>query len=132
LQRRRYHACAFNPEETPMDITIFHNPRCGTSRNTLALIREAGHEPRVVDYLATTPARAELTRMIAQAGLSVREAVRSKESLYGELGLDDPATSDDALLDAMLAHPILINRPFVVTPNGVRLCRPAERVREIL
>jgi arsenate reductase len=115
-----------------MDITIFHNPRCGTSRNTLALIGEAGHEPRVVDYLATPPARGELTRMIAQAGLSVREAVRSKESLYGELGLDDPATSDDALLDAMLAHPILINRPFVVTPNGVRLCRPAERVREIL
>jgi arsenate reductase len=132
LQRRRYHACAFNPEETPMDITIFHNPRCGTSRNTLALIREAGHEPRVVDYLATPPARAELAQMIAQAGLSVREALRSKESLYGELGLDDPATSDDALLDAMLTHPILINRPFVVTPNGVRLCRPAERVREIM
>jgi arsenate reductase len=132
LQRRRYHACAFNPEETPMDITIFHNPRCGTSRNTLALIREAGHEPHVVDYLATPPARAELAQMIAQAGLSVREALRSKESLYGELGLDDPATSDDALLDAMLTHPILINRPFVVTPNGVRLCRPAERVREIM
>jgi arsenate reductase len=132
LQRRRYHACAFNPEETPMDITIFHNPRCGTSRNTLALIREAGHEPRVVDYLATPPARAELAQMIAHAGLSVREALRSKESLYGELGLDDPATSDDALLDAMLTHPILINRPFVVTPNGVRLCRPAERVREIM
>jgi arsenate reductase len=115
-----------------MDITIFHNPRCGTSRNTLALIRDAGHEPRVVDYLAAPPAREELAQMIAQAGLAVRDAVRSKESLYLELGLDQPATSDAALLDAMLAHPILINRPFVVTPNGVRLCRPAERVREIL
>lgn len=115
-----------------MDITIFHNPRCGTSRNTLALIQEAGHAPRVVDYLATPPAREALAQMIAQAGLSVRDAVRSKESLYTELGLDDPATSDAALLDAMVAHPILINRPFVVSPNGVRLCRPAERVREIL
>jgi arsenate reductase len=115
-----------------MDITIFHNPRCGTSRNTLALLREAGHAPRVVEYLATPPARSELVQMIARAGLSVREAVRSKESLFAGLGLDDPATGDDALLDAMLAHPILINRPFVVTPNGVRLCRPAERVHEIL
>jgi len=115
-----------------MDITIFHNPRCGTSRNTLAMIREAGHAPQVIEYLSNPPTRAALARLIAQAGLSVREAVRSKESLYGELGLSDPATSDDALLDAMIAHPILINRPFVTTPNGVRLCRPAERVREIL
>jgi arsenate reductase len=115
-----------------MDITIFHNPRCGTSRNTLAMIREAGHEPHVVEYLSSPPTRAQLAGMIEQAGLSVREAVRSKESLYGELGLIDPATGDDALLDAMVAHPILINRPFVTTPNGVRLCRPAERVREIL
>jgi arsenate reductase (glutaredoxin) len=115
-----------------MDITIFHNSRCGSSRNTLALIREAGHEPRVVDYLANPPAREELAEMIARAGLSVREAVRSKEAVYTELGLDDPATSDSALLDAMLAHPILINRPFVVTPMGVRLCRPAELVRDIL
>ena len=113
-----------------MDITIFHNPRCGTSRNTLALIQEAGHTPRVVEYLATPPARAELQQMIAQAGLSVREAVRAKEPLYTELGLAE--TGDDALLDAMLAHPILINRPFVVTPKGVRLCRPAELVHEIL
>lgn len=115
-----------------MDITIFHNARCGTSRNTLALIREAGHEPRVVDYLATPPTREALAQMIADAGLSVREALRSKESIYAELGLDDPARDDAALLDAMLAHPILINRPFVVTPKGVRLCRPAELVRDIL
>lgn len=115
-----------------MDITIFHNARCGTSRNTLALIREAGHEPRVVDYLATPPAREELAQMIARAGLTVREALRSKESIYTELGLEDPARDDAALLDAMLAHPILINRPFVATPKGVRLCRPAELVRDIL
>lgn len=115
-----------------MDITIFHNPRCGTSRNTLAAIRAAGIEPRVVDYLANPPVRAELQDMIARAGLSVRDAVRSKEALHAELGLDAPGTTDDALLDAMLAHPILINRPFVVTPKGVRLCRPAELVQEIL
>lgn len=113
-----------------MDITIFHNPRCGSSRTTLALIQEAGYAPRVVDYLAHPPAREALAEMIARAGLSVREAVRSKETLYTELGLD--AAGDDGLLDAMLAHPILINRPFVVTPKGVRLCRPAELVREIL
>jgi arsenate reductase len=96
------------------------------------LIREAGHEPDVVDYLAHPPQREALRAMIAAAGLTVREAMRSKEALAGELGLDDPALSDDALLDAMLAHPILINRPFVVTPKGVRLCRPAELVNEIL
>jgi arsenate reductase len=115
-----------------MDIKIFHNPRCGTSRTTLKLIREAGHEPEVVDYLANPPQRDALRAMIAAAGLTVREALRSKEALAGELGLDDPALSDDVLLDAMLAHPILINRPFVVTPSGVRLCRPAELVNEIL
>jgi len=115
-----------------MDVTIFHNSRCGTSRNTLAALREAGIEPRVVDYLAQPPAREELKDMIARAGLNVRDAVRSKEAVYAELGLDDPATTDDALLDAMVAHPILINRPFVVTTKGVRLCRPAELVREIL
>lgn len=115
-----------------MDITIFHNARCGTSRTTLETIRATGVEPRVVDYLAHPPTRDELKDMIARAGLGVRDAVRSKEALYTELGLDDPATTDDALLDAMVAHPILINRPFVVTPKGVRLCRPSERVREIL
>lgn len=115
-----------------MDITIFHNTRCGTSRTTLDTIRAAGVEPRVVDYLAQPPSRDELKGLIARAGLSVRDAVRSKEALFAELGLDDPATTDDALLDAMVAHPILINRPFVVTPKGVRLCRPADLVREIL
>ena len=115
-----------------MDITIFHNTRCGTSRTTLETIRAAGVEPRVVDYLAQPPTRDELKDLIARAGLNVRDAVRSKEALFKELGLDDPATTDDALLDAMVAHPILINRPFVVTPKGVRLCRPSELVQEIL
>jgi arsenate reductase len=115
-----------------MDTTIFHNSRCGTSRNTLALLREHGIEPQVVDYLSTPPTREELRGMIARAGLSVRDAVRAKETVYTELGLDDPALTDDALLDAMVAHPILINRPFVVTPKGVRLCRPAELVNEII
>jgi arsenate reductase (glutaredoxin) len=105
-----------------MNIKIFHNSRCGTSRTTLGLLRDAGHEPEVVDYLATPPTREQLREIIARAGLSVREAVRSKEALYGELGLD--AVDDDALLDAMVANPILINRPFVITPKGVRLCRP--------
>lgn len=115
-----------------MDITIYHNPRCGTSRNTLAAIREAGHAPQVVEYLATPPGREQLRAMIAAAGLNVREAVRSKEALFGELGLDQPGIGDEALLDAMMAHPVLINRPFVVTPKGVRLCRPSELVHEIL
>ena len=115
-----------------MDITIYHNPRCGTSRNTLAAIRDAGHEPRIVEYLATPPARAELQAMLAAAGLAPRQALRSKESLVAELGLDAPGVSDEALLDAMLAHPVLIERPFVVTPMGVRLCRPFDRVLEIL
>ncbi|MFL6675260.1 MAG: arsenate reductase (glutaredoxin) [Massilia sp.] len=115
-----------------MDITIYHNGRCGTSRNTLAAIREAGIEPNVVDYLATPPSREQLRQLIAAAGLTVREAMRTKEAVYAELKLDDPGLSDQALLDAMVAHPILINRPFVVTPKGVRLCRPMERVQEIL
>ena len=113
-----------------MDIKIFHNSRCGTSRTTLGLLRDAGHEPEVIDYLATPPERGQLREMIARAGLSMREAVRSKEALYGELGLD--GADDEALLDAMVANPILINRPFVVTPKGVRLCRPSELVHEIL
>jgi len=115
-----------------MDITIYHNPRCGTSRNTLAAIREAGHEPAVVDYLANPPSREQLARLIADAGLQPRDAVRRKEALYAELGLDRPEVEDAALLDAMVAHPILIERPFVVTPKGVRLCRPFERVREVM
>jgi arsenate reductase (glutaredoxin) len=115
-----------------MDIKIFHNSRCGTSRTTLGLLRDAGHAPEVIDYLANPPEREQLRDMIARAGLSVREAVRSKEALYGELGLDAAGIDDDALLDAMVANPVLINRPFVVTPKGVRLCRPSELVNEIL
>ncbi|WP_334188908.1 arsenate reductase (glutaredoxin) [Noviherbaspirillum sp.] len=115
-----------------MDITIYHNPNCGTSRNTLALIRNTGVEPKIVDYLANPPTRAQLMEMIAKAGLTVRQAIREKGSPYIELGLDNPDLSDDALLDAMLAHPILINRPFVVTPQAVRLCRPSELVLDIL
>jgi arsenate reductase len=115
-----------------MDITIYHNPQCSTSRNTLAAIRDAGHEPRVVEYLATPPAREELLRLLAASGLSPREAIRNKESLYAELGLDAPGVSDAELVDAMLAHPVLLNRPFVVTPKGARLCRPLEKLGEIL
>lgn len=115
-----------------MDVTIYHNPGCGTSRNTLALIRNAGIEPTVIEYLKSPPDRATLVDLIQRAGLSVREAVREKGTPFVELGLDNPATADDQLIDAMLAHPILINRPFVVTPAGVRLCRPSEVVLDIL
>lgn len=115
-----------------MTVTIYHNPDCGTSRNTLAMIRQSGVEPEVIDYRANPPSRARLEQLIADAGLSVRQAIRQKDTPYAELGLGDPTLSDDALLDAMLAHPILINRPFVETPNGVRLCRPSEAVLDIL
>lgn len=115
-----------------MDVTIYHNPSCGTSRNTLALIRHAGIEPKVIEYLKTPPSREELAQMIRDAGLSVREAIREKGTPYAELGLDDPAMSDDQLLTVMLEHPILINRPFVVTPIGTRLARPSEAVLDIL
>lgn len=113
-------------------VTIFHNPECGTSRNTLGLIRNAGIEPVVVEYLEHPPGREQLGAMIAAAGLSVREALRQKEKICADLGLDDPALTDQQLLDAMLRHPILINRPFVITERGTRLCRPSERVLEIL
>ena len=115
-----------------MDVTIYHNPACGTSRNTLALIRAAGIEPRVVEYLATPPSRDELARMIADAGLTVRQAIREKGTPYAELGLDSPDLTDGQLLDAMLKEPILINRPFVLTPLGTRLARPSEAVLDIL
>lgn len=115
-----------------MTVTIYHNPACGTSRNTLAMIRNAGVEPVVIEYLQQPPARDRLATMIADAGLSVREAIRQKGTPYAELGLGDPALSDAQLLDAMLQHPILINRPFVVTPKGTRLCRPSEVVLDIL
>ena len=115
-----------------MTVTIYHNPACGTSRNTLAMIRNAGIEPIVVEYLNMPPDRQTLQSMIRAAGLSVREAIREKGTPYAELGLGDPALTDDQLLAAMLAHPILINRPFVVTELGVRLCRPSEVVLDIL
>ncbi|CAM3887784.1 arsenate reductase (glutaredoxin) [Bordetella tumulicola] len=114
------------------DVTIYHNPQCGTSRNTLALIRNSGVEPQVIEYLQTPPDRATLIDLISRAGLTVREAIRQKGTPYAELGLDDPALSDEQLIDAMLANPILINRPFVVTAVGVRLCRPSELVLDIL
>ena len=113
-------------------VVIYHNPDCGTSRNTLALMRHAGVEPRVIDYQRDPPTRMRLVALIQAAGLSVRDALRQKGTPYLELGLDDPALSDDALVDAMLRHPILINRPFVETPLGVRLCRPSELVLDIL
>ncbi len=115
-----------------MDVVIYHNPDCGTSRNTLAMIRNAGIEPHVVEYLKTPPSRALLQQLIARMGISVRDLLREKGTPFAELGLGDPTLSDDQLLDAMMAHPILINRPIVVTPQGVRLCRPSEAVMALL
>jgi len=115
-----------------MTIRIYHNPACGTSRNTLALIRNSGEEPEIIEYLQHPPTRDTLIDLIGSAGLAVREAIRQKGTPYAELGLDNPQLSDDLLFDAMLAHPVLINRPFVVTPKGVRLCRPSELVLDIL
>lgn len=113
-------------------ITIFHNPQCGTSRNVLALIRNSGAAPTVIEYLKTPPSRETLQRLIADMGVPVREVLRQKGTPYDELGLGDATLSDDALIDAMLAHPILMNRPIVVTPLGTRLCRPSEVVLDIL
>lgn len=115
-----------------MTVTIYHNPDCGTSRNTLAMIRNAGIEPTVIEYLKTPPTRETLMDLIKQSGLTVREVVRQKGTPYVDLGLDDPLVSDDQLIDAMLEHPILINRPLVVTDHGVRLCRPSEVILDIL
>lgn len=115
-----------------MMITIYHNPQCGTSRNALALIRESGEEPEVIEYLKTPPSRAVLVDLIRRMNISVRALLREKGTPYAELGLGDPSLSDDMLLDAMMAHPILINRPIVITPLGVKLCRPSETVREVL
>jgi arsenate reductase len=114
------------------DVVIYHNPMCGTSRNTLAMIREAGIEPHVVEYLKTPPSRALLAELIARMGIAPRAALRAKAPPYAELGLADPALSDDALIDAMMAHPILIERPIVVSPLGVKICRPAEVVKGLL
>jgi len=115
-----------------MDVIIYHNPKCGTSRNVLGLIRNAGIEPHIIEYLKCPPTRTLLKQLIARAGLTPRQLLREKGTPYAELGLGDPALSDDALLDAMITHPILINRPIVVTPQGVRLCRPSDLVLDIL
>jgi arsenate reductase (glutaredoxin) len=115
-----------------MDVIIYHNPDCGTSRNTLGLIRNASIEPHVIEYLKTPPTRALLKQLIDRMGMPVRRALREKGTPFRELGLSDPTLTDDQLLDAMMAHPILINRPIVVTPMGVRLCRPSETVIELL
>jgi arsenate reductase (glutaredoxin) len=115
-----------------MTITILHNPACGTSRNTLAMIRNSGEEPAIVEYLKTPPTRAELVALVAAVGLPVRDVLRRKEALYAKLELDEPEWSDDQLIDFVVAHPILLERPIVVTPLGARLCRPSEAVLDIL
>lgn len=114
------------------DTTIFHNPACGTSRNVLALIRNSGVEPQVIEYLQTPPSRATLLQLLAQLQLPIRAVLRRKGTPFDALGLDNPALGDDALIDAVLAHPILLERPIVVTPLGARLCRPSEAVLDIL
>ena len=115
-----------------MHITIYHNPNCGTSRNALAAIRAAGHEPHIVEYLKTPPTREELKYLIARMNLTIRDVVRKKEPLYHELRLDERDVGEDELLDAMIENPILINRPIVVAERAVRLCRPSELVKELL
>lgn len=115
-----------------MDVIIYHNPDCGTSRNALAMIRNAGIEPHIIEYLKTPPSRPLLKQLISRMGISVRDSLREKGTPFRELGLDGPELSDDDLLDAMMQHPILINRPIVVTPKGVRLCRPSEAVMALL
>lgn len=115
-----------------MTVTIYHNPACGTSRNTLAMIRASGEAPEVVEYLADPPSRERLAALIAAMGIAPRDLLRRKDTPYEELGLDDPSLTDEQLLDAMLAHPILIERPIVETPRGTRLCRPSEAVLDLL
>jgi arsenate reductase len=115
-----------------MTVTIYHNPDCGTSRNTLAMIRQSGEEPHIIEYLKAPPSRARFVELIGAMGISVRSLLREKGTPYAELGLGDPKWSDDDLLDFMMAHPILINRPIVVTEKGVRLCRPSEAVLDLL
>src|SRR3546814_647890 len=143
LRRRRRGLRAFHPGndqgkswrmtgQESTDVIIYHNPKCGTSRNTLGLIRNAGIEPHVIEYLKTPPARALLASLIERMGVPVRSILREKETAFRELGLGDPDLTDAQLLDAMTAHPILMNRPIVVTPRGVRLCRPSEAVLDIL
>ncbi|MBO6727558.1 MAG: arsenate reductase (glutaredoxin) [Rhizobiaceae bacterium] len=115
-----------------MTIAIYHNPKCGTSRNTLAMIQQSGVEPKVIEYLKTPPTREKLVELIAAMGIAPRDLLRRKGTPYDELGLDDPKWSDDELIDFMVAHPILMNRPVVVTPLGAKLCRPSEAVLDIL
>ncbi len=115
-----------------MDVVIYHNPACGTSRNTLAMIRNAGIEPHVIEYLKTPPTRTMIRDLAMRAGLSIRDLLREKGTPYAELGLGDPALDDEALLDAIAEHPILLNRPIVVSPRGVGLCRPSEAVLDLL
>ncbi len=115
-----------------MSVTIYHNPACGTSRNTLAMIRATGTEPIIIEYLKTPPTRAELRDLVKRMGIPLRDILRRKGTPFAERGLDDPTLSDDALLDAIEAHPILLNRPIVVTPKGATLCRPSERVLDLL
>ena len=117
---------------TPMDVIIYHNPRCGTSRNTLGLIRNAGIEPHIIEYLKTPPTRVLVRQLAARMEMPLRALLRDKEPIFRELGLKDKTLSDEALLDALEAHPILLNRPIVVTPKGVKLCRPSEIVIELL
>ncbi|PCG14290.1 MULTISPECIES: arsenate reductase (glutaredoxin) [Sphingomonas] len=119
-------------DNAPVDVIIYHNPQCGTSRNALAMIRNAGIEPHVVEYLKTPPSRAMLAELIDRAGITPRDLLREKGTPYAELGLGDTSLSGDALMDAMMAHPILINRPLVVSPLGVKLCRPSEAVLDLL
>ena len=119
-------------QSVAVDIVIYHNPECGTSRNTLAMIRNAGIEPHVIEYLKTPPSRALLVELIDRAGITPRDLLREKGTPYAELGLGDDALSDDTLVDAMMAHPVLINRPLVVSPLGVKLCRPSEAVLDLL
>jgi arsenate reductase (glutaredoxin) len=118
--------------EINMSVIIYHNPDCGTSRNALAMIRQSGVEPTIIEYLKTPPSRSRITALVSAAGITLRQAVRQKDTPYQELGLADHTLSDDALLDAIAAYPILLNRPFVETPLGVRLCRPSEAVLDIL
>jgi arsenate reductase len=117
---------------TPMDVIIYHNPRCGTSRNTLGLIRNSGIEPHIIEYLKTPPTRVLVRELAARMEVPLRALLRDKEPIFRELGLKDKTLSDEALLDALEAHPILLNRPIVVTPKGVKLCRPSELVIELL
>ena len=120
------------PASEPIDVIIYHNPECGTSRNTLGLIRNAGIEPHVIEYLKTPPSSALLKSLVRRMGVSARDVVRVKGTPYHALKLDDPSVTEDQLLDAMMAHPILINRPIVVSPRGVKLCRPSEIVLDLL